>query len=47
MKTKWLSLLLAAALTVSLSACTPSDSGTSDLSQSAAAEPEDVPPAAD
>lgn len=35
MKTKWLSLLLAAALTVSLSACTPSDSGTSDLSQSA------------
>ena len=36
MKTKWLSLLLAAALAVSLSACSPSDSGTSDLSQSAA-----------
>ena len=35
MKTKWLSLLLAAALAVSLSACSPSDSGTSDLSQSA------------
>ena len=35
MKTKWLSLLLAAALAVSLSACSSSDSGTSDLSQSA------------
>ena len=35
MKTKWLSLLLAAALAVSLSACSPSHSGTSDLSQSA------------
>ncbi len=36
MKTKWLSLLLAVVLTVSLSACSSSGSGTSDLSQSAA-----------